>query len=150
PDLGELEALPKGFRELAKEMRNIASFMEQLDQAISDIPDQINENEINKLYENLIENNIDTSVLDHLIDTYEAAQMVKGMSEHSPVKLAAILSEMASQLDELANGMEASMDDLDQLDNLTDLQDGLTTLASEYNAFHNGLVGYTLGVQTLA
>lgn len=168
PDMGELTDLPDGFREMAKGLRDAAKGLDELkknydaahqalDGAIEGIPEgDINEKEIEKLYGS----SADKNVIDQLIETYKAAKTVKGTYEQvkegfdavsgALEQSAAPLRQMAGQLEELASGVEAGMDDLEKFDALTELQDGLSMMASEYTAFHNGLVDYTEGVNTLA
>jgi X-X-X-Leu-X-X-Gly heptad repeat protein len=42
------------------------------------------------------------------------------------------------------------MENMDQMGALAELQEGLSTMTSEYQTFHNGLVDYTDGVSELA
>lgn len=153
PDLEDLKTLPKSFRDLAKELQDFAEGLEQLEQVIQEIPDDIDTEQINELYDLLEESNIDASVLDQLVKAYETGQIVKEINEAIPADLTAIITNMANHLETLADGLEDGMENLDELEDiedLMDLQDGLMTLSSEYDTFHNGLVSYTSGVNSLA
>lgn len=148
-DLEEMKALPEGFRELAKQLRGFTKAFRQLDEAITNIPSNIGGEEIMKLYGELAESSIDSSVLDQLVKVYETAQIVIEINKLIPDELVNGITIMADNLEVLADDVEEGLGDLDQLDNLADLQKGLTTLSSEYYTFHNGLVSYTSGVHSL-
>ena len=168
PDMGELKELPKGFRDMAKGLRESADGLgtlsknyngaySALDEAINGIPNSnISEKQIEELYES----GANPEVVKQLVDTYAAAQAVKqtyaqvkeafGAVSSTLEQVSSPLYEMANHLETMADGMESGMNDLEQLDALAELQNGLATLSSEYDAFHNGLVDYTEGVNTLA
>jgi len=172
PDLGNMTELPDGLKEIAEGLRGSAVGLEDLsegyseaydalDGAIKEIPNgdddgQYIQEQIGALYQS----DADPDFVDQLTKTYEAAQKIK--HTHGAVSggftavtgalenIAGPLYAMADQLETIATGIESAMENLDQLDALTDLQKGLSTLASEYSAFHNGLVDYTEGVHSLA
>jgi len=168
PEIGEMKDLPAGFRDMAEGLRAAAGALDELKDnyddawdalsgAIDGIPNSnISEKDIEKLYES----GADKKTVDELVKTYEAAQRVKKTYEAvkdgfnvvsgALKESAKPLREMADQIDSIADGMESGMKDLENLDDLTELQDGISTMASEYNTFHNGLVDYTEGVGTLA
>lgn len=168
PDVSELQQLPQGFREMAKGLResadgidtlsaNYDTAFDSLKKAINGIPDHsVSEGEIAKLYES----NADQETINKLLKTYEAAQVVKQTYVAVEAGFAAVsdtldgvsapLNNMADQLDLLADEVESGLNDLEQLGDLSELQDGLATLATEYETFHNGLVDYTDGVNELA
>ncbi|WP_235791742.1 YhgE/Pip domain-containing protein [Virgibacillus salidurans] len=172
PDIGELEALPGGLRGLASGLResrdglnllkeNYDAAYSNLDEAINGIPDyEISEEQIGGLLQVLENNEIDPEIVNQLIETYQASRVAKetyfavqeafGAVTGTLDQVSAPIEEMASQLDSLADEVESGMENLDQLDALTELQNGLTTLSSEYQSFHNGLVEYTDGVSELA
>lgn len=168
PDMGDINELPQGLREMAKGLRESAGGLgtlrenynkahDALAKSIKDIPDaNISDKQIAELYQS----GADPEVIDQLVKTYTAALTVKGTYNETKEGFQAVsatleqvtapLKEMATQLDAIADGMETSMKDLEQLDALTQLQNGLSTLSSEYNTFHEGLVSYTSGVNELA
>lgn len=172
PDLGDMTELPKGLTQIAEGLRESAGGLEELSEgyseaynalkeAIEEIPDgdndeQYMQEQIGALYQS----DADPDFVDRLTKTYAAAQKIKYTHEAVSGGFTAVtgalesiagpLYEMADQLETIATGIESAMENLDQLDALTELQKGLSTLASEYSAFHNGLVEYTDGVHSLA
>ncbi|MBU5468049.1 YhgE/Pip domain-containing protein [Virgibacillus sp. MSJ-26] len=168
PEMGEMKDLPAGFRDMAEGLRAAAGGLDELKEnydeawdalsgAIDGIPNSnISEKDIEKLYGS----GADKNTVDELVKTYEAAQKVKqtydAVKDGFNVVSGALnestkpLQEMANQIDSIADGMESGMKDLENFDALTELQDGISTMASEYNTFHNGLIDYTEGVGTLA
>lgn len=152
PDLGGLKELPKEFRALAKEIREFSQGLKELDKAIANLPSGVENKDIEALYEQLDKNKMDTQVVDQLVASYRAGQAVKKISKQIPIDLAEITLGMAEMFEEVAGEIESGLSDFDfdQLDDLAALETGLTTLASEYNAFHKGLVDYTSGVHTVA
>lgn len=107
----------------------------------------------------LRESGADQEVINRLLATYEAAQKVKGT--YSAVKpgfdavgetLTGVnksLSEMANQVDKMANGLSDSLEE-DGMDGFSELQEGIAMLSANYKAFHSGLVEYTGGVIQIA
>lgn len=168
PDLSEMQALPEGLRELAGGLRDSATGLSTLkenydqvysalDEAIDGIPNHnISEEDIAGLYAS----GADPNVVDQLVQTYAAAQTVKQTYNAVEEGFTAVsgtldqvsnpINDMAGHLDTMADGIAAGMDNMDELDALADLQSGLSTLASEYQAFHSGLASYTDGVGALA
>lgn len=156
PDLDDLNDLPKGLRDISKELKEFSKTVDVLQEAIQDIPDNtINEEQIKALYETLEESDADdqtVEVVNQLVATYEAAQIVKNLNEQIPDQLATLIKNLANNLDLIADGLEEAMlniDEFDGLDDLAQLQDGLNTMSSEYEKFHKGLISYTDGVNTL-
>lgn len=156
PDLDDLNDLPKGLRDISKELKEFSKTVDVLQEAIQDIPDNtINEEQIKALYEALEESDADdqtVEVVNQLVATYEAAQIVKNLNEQIPDQLATLIKNLANNLDLIADGLEEAMlniDEFDGLDDLAQLQDGLNTMSSEYEKFHKGLISYTDGVNTL-
>lgn len=154
PDLDDLKSLPQVFRDMAKEFRQFAKGLHELNDAINNIPDNpISDETIGQIEKVLRESGADDSVLvafNQLVATYYAAQAVKELSQDIPSQLAKLAENMADHLDTIATDIEDGMENFDQLDELSDLQNGLTNLSSEYQTFHNGLVDYTDGVSSLA
>src|SRR5699024_4721766 len=88
--------------------------------------------------------------VNQLEKTYYSAQAAKEMSQGMTADTIEHTNSMANYLDIIANSIEESMGSLEKLDDLTELQKGVTTLASEYKSFHDGLVSYTGGLNSLA
>lgn len=152
PDLDELKTLPNELRNIAEELNGFAGTLDGLTEAIDAIPDSpISEEQFNAVYEALEDTEADVSnVIQQLEATYYAAQAVKAMSEESPIELAGLMKNIANSFETIAEELEVTLESANELENLTDLTDGLSQLASEYQTFHNGLVQYTDGVGELA
>src|SRR5699024_6870781 len=60
-----------------------------------------------------------------------------------------VATEIAVYLDEIADELENNLSMLDEFDQITELIEGLQTMAKEYNQFHDGLSEYTQGVNEL-
>lgn len=166
-DMSGLEGLVGGLYQLSDGLGEIANGLNELktnyrdaydalDQAINEIPEyQITNEEISALRES----GADQEVINRLLATYEAAQKVKGT--YSAVKpgfdavgetLTGVnksLSEMANQVDKMANGLSDSLEE-DGMDGFSELQEGIAMLSANYKAFHSGLVEYTGGVIQIA
>lgn len=153
PDLEEIQAIPEGLRDTAGGIRELNEATGALEDAIQEIPDgTIGEEQFAELYKILEESEADESlqgVVEELQATYIAAQTVKGISEEIPGSITEVNTEMAEVLEDIADGIEAAMEDLTMVDDIAELQEGLTTMATEYETFHNGLVTYTNGVGDL-
>lgn len=154
PDFDDLENLPEGFHNLAKELKEFSKGLDDLNEVIQNIPDtQISDEQINNVRDVLEESNADASIIEtvnQLERTYHAAQAVRKLNLGIPEYLAELTKNMATHIETIADGLESSLGNLGQLDDLVDLQNGLATLSSEYQTFHHGLVSYTDGVNTLA
>lgn len=168
PDLSELKALPSGLRDMAAGLREAADGIstlkknynaahDTLDKAIKGIPDyEISEKQIQSLYES----GADADVINKLVETYQAAVTVKetyravqeGFDAVSSTldQVSGPINQVANQLDAVASEAEKGMKNMDQLDDLAELQTGLSSLTTEYQSFHKGLVEYTNGVGKLA
>lgn len=153
PDLGEIEELPGGLREMAKQIREFAATFDQLKKDINEIPEPtLSEEQINEIYTVLEENEIEPHIAEavgQLEGNYYAAQTIKELSKEFPEQLEGIIASLADNVDSLATGIEEALGNLDQLDQIDELQSGLSTLADEYQTFHNGLVTYTEGVNSI-
>jgi len=168
PDVTDLEQLPEGIRALASGLDESANGLDELRDnydtaynnladAIDEIPDDdITEDQINEL----LESDVDQEVVNQLVDSYGSAQKVKGTYESVKEAFVAVtgtldevsnpLREMAENANSTATEIENGLADMDGLDELGELQSGLSELASQYQSFHEGLVGYTDGVSDLA
>ncbi|WP_368505267.1 YhgE/Pip domain-containing protein [Alkalihalophilus sp. As8PL] len=167
-DLGDLESLPGGLSQIASGLDEAAGGLSllrehysvaysTLDKAMNEIPDhQISEEEIQALYES----SADAEVIDQLVETYAASQKVKGT--YSAVKegfdavdgtlqeVSGAIGEMSSTLTQIATGLATSLEDMDGMNSLAQLEEGLSTLSANYGEFHSGLVSYTNGVGELS
>lgn len=167
PDISEMKALPKGLRKIASGLKETANGLDmlqenygkvynQLDRVMLQIPEgSISEEQIQALYES----DADAQVVDQLVKTYIAAQTAKktylavkdGVDAVSETlkHLSHPIYEMEKQLKTMSDAIDQAMKNTEQLTLLEELQNGLSTLATEYQAFHDGLVRYTGGVSTL-
>lgn len=154
PDVEEIERIPEGLRETAEEIRSLNKGVKALEEAIDAIPDgTVSDEEIEKLKEILEDSDADErlfEVVEELTMNYYAAQRIKHISQEIPVHISEVNHQLANTLDEIADGIEASISDLSFLDEIAELQEGLMTMAHEYENFHNGLIAYTNGVSELA
>lgn len=150
PDLNDLQEVPLGLRDLANDLRDFSSFLEDLDTSIDDIPMDIDEEQLHELHEVIKESDLDEQIIKQLEKSYEVVQMVKEINQDIPDHIIENISDVSDHIETLADQMEKAMKELNQLDSLEELQTGLTTLASEYESFHTGLISYTSGVHSLA
>ena len=176
PDIREMEDLPKELREMAE---GLAEALEGLDQVkdeydeliqnlsglIGMIPEENIDDQIDELVLVLMNNRADESVFNttnKLVKTYRIAQATKQAYPNFKEKfnlLAGSLTGISGGLHEIVVGLETmaseiendleQFGEIDSLDQLNQLQDGLSTLSANYQQFHNGLVEYTKGVSTL-
>jgi putative membrane protein len=166
-DVTSLNELPAVLTQLASGMNqaadgltalreNYAMAYGALDGAIKGIPaHQISEEEIKALYSS----GADANVVNKLVESYSAAQKVKGTYSQVQEAFAAVdptlkqvsgsVTEMSAGLTAIADELSASLKDMD-MSGLEQLQKGLAELSSNYGEFHSGLVGYTGGVSKLA
>ncbi|WP_449540370.1 YhgE/Pip domain-containing protein [Ferdinandcohnia sp. Marseille-Q9671] len=167
-NLGELAQLSEGLAQTADGLRNMSTGLgtlkenyaiayTSLDQAMGAIPNhEVSEAD----FKALSESGANQEVLNKLKATYSAAMAAK--ETYSKVKqgFAAVdgalqesmngLGGVATKLDEMANGLSASLEQNNVTESLAQLQKGIGTLATNYRAFHSGLVEYTNGVGTLS
>jgi len=168
PDLSELKKLPDGLRELAGGLRETVNGLDtlrenydkaysSLDGAMNKIPDyDISPEQI----ETLREGAEDKTVVNQLSETYQRAREAKGTYQAVQEAFGSVtgtleevsgaIEEMAAHLETMADEVENGMENMDQMGALAELQEGLSTMTSEYQTFHNGLVDYTDGVSELA
>jgi len=166
-DVTSLNELPAVLTQLASGMNqaadgltalreNYAMAYGALDGAIKGIPaHQISEEEIKALSSS----GADANVVNKLVESYSAAQKVKGTYSQVQEAFAAVdptlkqvsgsVTEMSAGLTAIADELSASLKDMD-MSGLEQLQKGLAELSANYGEFHSGLVGYTGGVSKLA
>lgn len=179
PDLSELEQLPEGLRQLAAGIRESTGSMASLpksfsqlfsglDEAMAAIPDEeISLPNAEELTEEqllaLKELGIDLESIQQLSESYQAAQQFKASYQEMKEEIQAEIEKIeqpSAPVEELAASIESTADeiekglenagDMDALEGLTQLQEGLETLSAEYGSFHEGLVKYTEGVSSLS
>ncbi|MBM7660224.1 X-X-X-Leu-X-X-Gly heptad repeat protein [Bacillus mesophilus] len=166
-DLTSLTELPAGLTQLAAGLtdtvtgltnlqENYTIAYQALDGSIQGIPDvQLTDEEIAAI----TTSNADSSVVEQLLATYQAAQTVK--ATYSSVKgafdaVAPALTQtneavtlMSGTLTALATELTTSIEEMD-LSALEELQQGIAGLAANYGEFHSGLVSYTKGISQLS
>jgi len=168
-DLGELTRLPEGLNEMAGTVGEIADGLEELkeghqaaydalDSAMEEIPEyDFDEEEITELY---IGAGGESETLDQLLDAYEAAHTAKGTYDAVKEAFQAVspalteiiegIRELETALNTTSDEISTAIDNMDVMDPITQLTEGLTEVASNYNEFHSGLVSYTEGVSELS
>mgnify|MGYP001241801115 FL=1 len=168
-DLGELTRLPEGLDEMAGAVGEIADGLEELqenyqtaydvfDKAMEEIPDyHIDEEEIHELYRDA---GGESEALDQLVGIYEKALAAKGTYNEVKQGFQAIdpaLTEVISGIRELETALNTTskeistaINNMDVMDPITQLSEGLTEISNNYNAFHAGLKSYTDGVDELS
>ncbi|BAB04440.1 YhgE/Pip domain-containing protein [Halalkalibacterium halodurans] len=167
-DLSELAQLPEGLSQLADGLREVADGLSQLkvnyakayaalDEAMDEIPNhQITETEVQQLYKS----DANRQTVDQLLEVYVAAQTVKGTYDAVKEAFAAVeatleqtsssVHDMSNHLASLASELSASLETMEGLDSLSELQEGVAQLAANYGEFHGGLILYTDGISQLA
>ncbi len=168
--LSQLAQLPQGLEQLATGLRQVSGGLTQLgagfgpayqalDAAVAQIPEtMLTEQQLGVLYTQVDPGQF--GVLDTLVNSYTAAQTVRGT--YLQVKaafdavgttlatLSGTIDTMAQELDGVASGLTGAMNQMSGLDQLSQLAAGLQTLSDNYDTFHQGLLSYTGGVSQLA
>ncbi|GAA0307094.1 X-X-X-Leu-X-X-Gly heptad repeat protein [Gracilibacillus halotolerans] len=130
--------------------------LDALETAIWSIPDSVlKEEEINSL----LESNADPNIISELLKTYEAAKQIQYIYDETQAAFQAVptalsqmdrsLLEVSGALDEMITGLD-NLDSQSLLDGINQLQQGIRVLSSNYDHFHDGLVEYTDGIDTVA
>lgn len=172
----ELATAPGDLRDLAAGLRDLASLTGQFSSEIENLPDlTINREDIQAIITALKENQptpdnqdeqteeteeteeiasvINQEVIQALEELALLADDLNGfesLTDQIPDDSEASLNETANELDEFANGLEGLTSNIGVLDELDEFKNGLSELSSEYQTFHDGLVAYTNGVDSLA
>lgn len=162
-DLEDLAALPDGLNQLADSLGTMADQISPLKDgftlahtalknSIQSIPQAIPQEDLEKL----VQENPDDPTIAALIETYEAAQGVKGVysqvgmafttTQNALDGMVSGLETMEEGLRQSAEGFSAAISDMD----IDQMITGLGQLAQNYGAFHQGLVEYTGGVSQLS
>ncbi len=170
-DLSALAQLPAGLNQIAAALGQVVDGLAALSegygaaypalqQAVEAIPEpSVGEEDIAALMALAPEN----AALAALIQNYRAAQTVKAVWGQTSAAFEAVqdnlptladsVATVADSVGQMAEQMTAAMSagggELD-LGSLMTLYSGLSELASSYSAFHEGLVSYTSGVDSLA
>lgn len=169
--LGDIEKLingllqmAEGFSQTSKDLDtlkgNYTTAYSTLNQAMEAIPEhEISEQQIQQLYGGVSDPDI-ANVVDQLLDTYSKALTAKGTYlavkevfdavETTLGEMSDGLSETATELETMANGLSSSLEEMDIADSMGELQKGLGELSANYEEFHSGLMDYTDGVSQLS
>ncbi|MDG5788980.1 YhgE/Pip domain-containing protein [Evansella sp. AB-P1] len=167
-DVDELEQLPEELKELAKTLQRIADELDnletnyseaydELDRAMENIPEySISDEEIEELYES----GVDRELIDRLLETHEASvtalEAYREASERfdsievSFSDISNVVREWSESLDTIASEMATALEEMDNMNYLEELEEGLNEFSSGYEEFHSGLISYTDGVSELA
>ncbi|MGM8212495.1 YhgE/Pip domain-containing protein [Virgibacillus sp. W0430] len=167
-DFSELKQVVEGLSNISNGLReakeglealksNYANAYSALNKAMEAIPSHtITEADI----ENLYESDADKRIIRQLVETYTNAQIAK--KTYAQVKqgfdavdttLQAVngsLDEMAGNIDTMSDELATALKTMDSPAGLTELEEGLMRLASNYKEFHAGLLKYTGGVSQLS
>ncbi|MFA9556803.1 YhgE/Pip domain-containing protein [Evansella sp. AB-rgal1] len=167
-DIQELEELPEELFQLAESLQTVANELEDLetnyseafadlDRAMGSIPQYtISDEEIQELYDS----EVDSDLIDRLLETHTASvaaletyREISGIFEGIEVSVSDISStvrEWSETLDTVASEIATAIEEMDNVNYLEELEQGLNELSSGYGQFHSGLVSYTDGVSELA
>ncbi|MEG1945771.1 MAG: MMPL family transporter [Lachnospiraceae bacterium] len=167
-ELEALQKLPEALKQFSTGLEGMTVGLGQLqdgysqglhalDGAIAGIPlEEIPQQDLMMLLAKDPEN----PTLQSLVENYKAARMVKGVYEQVKGGLAEVLSSleslknstgtMKSGIDTMTLQLAQSLQSSETASSLMQLTQGIHELKVNYDNFHNGLVAYTGGVQTLA
>lgn len=165
-NLNDLHLLPQQLIEISNGLfeaadgmavlkENYGTIYTTLDKAMVGIPEgNISNEEIASLYMS----GANKAVIDKLVKTYEAAQIVKGTYnelkdgfqgiEMAISQYAHSIREVGSGINMMAEQLTTSLSSLDT-SSFTKLQNGLAELANNYDSFHQGIQQYTNGMDEL-
>lgn len=168
-DIGDMNEVAEGLTEISNGLDEVASGFTELkegyneaygalSEAMDNIPADVTAEEISELYAS----GADKKVLGKLLETYEAALTAKGIHSDEGVQkvFTAVvpslnmsiesLTQMSTNIEFIANELSSALENNDIADGITQLQEGIAMLSSEYKNFHSGLVDYTEGVSQLS
>lgn len=152
-DLTEIENIIKSLRDVANELRNAADDAAYLTELFEEMTDEmLTEAQFGQLYEALENSDIDDrfiKMVESFEHMYELLEEIQLTFDDMPFDYAELLREMANNIDTVAHFLEELMQNLNDIGQIEDLIDGLTTLTHEYETFHHGLIDYTDGVHEL-
>lgn len=156
-----IDELVAGLRELAGGLDTLGAHHQEGYQALEEAMNQLpaatlSEEAIGKLYETTE----DRETLDVLVESYTAAQTIKGTFDAVKEAFTSVqpaLQEMSTSVTDMADGLHtmsqslsAVADSFDADAGLGELTNGISQLASQYSQFHEGLASYTGGVSKVA
>ena len=170
-DLSDLTQLPQGLSQLADGLNGISGGLIELkngftpayaalDQAIQGIPDtRISEDQIMALYAAQTDPS-QYGLLEQLIDSYMAGQIIKGT--YKEVKgafdavgstigtISASIETFSATLDDISKKINDALSGMDVAQQFAQLSAGLSELNRNYAAFHSGLKEYMSGVDKMS
>ncbi|GGA71961.1 YhgE/Pip domain-containing protein [Ornithinibacillus halotolerans] len=137
--------------------QNVKEAYENLDTAIANIPSyELSTKEM----EDLRNSTANNETVEKLIDMYNAAKEVKSVYTNVKPTFEAMdmtmqgvinaLSEMQIGLNTMAEETAASLEEMNDIGKIVQLQQGLQELASNYTVFHSGLEAFVNGVGQLS
>jgi putative membrane protein len=157
---GRLPEIAAGLNEAAKGFaylrENYSEAYRKIEEAIKNIPEyEITEAEMEQLYAS----GADREIVDQLFETYSAAHQAKDIFATAKESFEAVDGRLAEVNDAIAEiektlatvqTVISTLEDVDVVDSITQLQEGMDEFSASYQAFHSGLVGYTKGVGQLS
>jgi len=148
-----LDEMSKGFAYLRD---NYSDAYRQIEEALKNIPEyEITKADLEPLYES----GADREVVDQLYETYSAAHQAKDVFASAKEAFNAVdgrLAEVNGAIGEIEKTLGnvqtviSALENVDVVDSITQLQEGMDEFSASYQAFHSGLVGYTKGVGQLS
>lgn len=166
-DLGELENLQARLPEIAAGLdeaakgfaylrENYSDAYGKIEEAMENIPEyEITNADIEQLYAS----GADREVVDQLFATYSAAHQAKDIFDSAKEAFQAVdggLAEVNGAIGEIEKTLGtvqqviSTLENVNVVDSITQLQEGMDEFSASYQAFHTGLVGYTNGVGQLS
>src|SRR5690625_512292 len=144
PTEEEIKQLTDGLREVAGALQQSSKGLEELNEIISNIPnDELDLSILDGISEDAEVN----ETIQSLIEIYNITEQIKGVNEQLIKPFIESTNEFAEALLLIADEIEENMSELGELENLIE---GLSQLSSQYQTFHHGLVDYTNGVNQLS
>ncbi len=142
-----IQELDSGAKKLSKGSTDYRKGIKDLNQSSGEI---VNGSE--QINEALKQINNSMQQAPELPDLTEFKKLSKGLRDIASnlENIDGVRDENIVALKEIAKAIESGIESLNQLDALTELHEGLSTLASEYEPLHRGLTHYTEGVNSLA
>lgn len=157
-ELDEVEELPDTLRDVSGDISHFSDKVEEFeskaDEDIEDIEEAFDEDEFQEIIDQLEDNEeVDEETIEQ-IENFQAnfEEWEDSIDEEIdfPEDGKSILQDTESGLNNLAEEIEGGLDKLDDLQQLEELQQGISEMASQYDEFHQGLLEYTSGVHELA
>lgn len=150
-----------GMEALADEIDTLTTGYRDAQGALKTAMDQIPEATLTEEdFQVLYDSEIDPEIIDELVGTFEAAQITLAVYNESAESFESVepaLSEFQTSASEIADSIHSFADEIEQSVGQIDIDEGLdefitsvNTMADNYNQFHEGLLGYTNGVDELS